>query len=158
MDASETPALLSAMKEEHAMKTLMMSSAAALLIAGTAFAQSELDANADGMIDRDEFVAAMGEDAFGAWDTDGDGMLSRAEFEAGVEQQDDADAFGTWDERYSEWDTDQDEMLTSEEYAAGLFGAFDADADDMWSEEESAAWEEDEMRHDATRSGREVSK
>jgi EF hand len=140
------------------MKTFMMSSAAALLIAGTALAQSDWDANADGSIDREEFSAGLGENAYGSWDTDQDGMLSREEYEAGVEMQDDADSFGTWDERYSEWDADADEMLSRDEYEEGLWSAFDADADDMWNDEESAAWEEDEMRYDSTRSGREVSR
>ncbi len=140
------------------MKALMTSTAAALLLAGTAFADTSWDKNADGQIDREEFRAGMGEDAFGSWDTDGDGMLSRSEYEAGIQGQDDADSFGTWDERYGEWDTDQDEMLTRDEYEEGLWGTFDADADDLWSEEERAAWEDDELRYDATRSGREVSR
>lgn len=139
------------------MKTFMMSSAAALLIAGSAFAAGDWDQNADGMMDRDEFRASMGDNAFGAWDTDGDGMLSRAEYEAGVQTQDDADTYSGWDDQYGEWDADQDEMLNRDEYEEGLWTAFDADEDDLWSEEEHSAWEEDEMRYDATRSGREVS-
>ena len=140
------------------MKTFLMSSAAALLIAGTAVAQSDdWDANADGMIDREEFNAGMGDSAFGAWDTNEDGMLTSDEYQAGVEMQDDADSFGTWDERYADWDANSDESLSAEEYGEGLFGQFDEDDDDMWSEEESTAWEEDEMRFDATRVGREVS-
>ena len=139
------------------MKTFMMSSAAALLIAGTAFAQSDWDANADSMIDREEFRAGLGENAFGEWDADQDNMLSRDEYDAGVEMQDDADGFGTWDDRYGEWDADQDEMLSRDEYEEGLWGAFDADQDDSWNTDETTAWEEDEMRYDATRSGREIS-
>lgn len=139
------------------MKTFLMSSAAALLIAGTAYAQSGMDTDGDGMISHDEFTAGMGENAFGAWDTDNDGMLSRAEYEAGAKQQEDADTLSTWDDRYSDWDENQDEMLSGDEYSQGLWSSYDADADDMWNDEESAAWEEDEMRYDATRSGREVS-
>jgi hypothetical protein len=141
------------------MKTLLMSTAAVILATGAALAaDASWDKNADGNIDREEFRAGMGEDAFGGWDTDGDGALSRTEYEAGLETAEDADSYGTWDDRYSGWDEDTDEMLTRDEYEAGLWGAFDADADDMWNEEESAAWEEDEMRFDATRSGREVSR
>jgi hypothetical protein len=139
------------------MKTFMMTSAAALLVAGTAFAQSGMDANNDGMIDRDEFRAGMSDDAFGEWDVDGDGVLTQDEYEARVEMQDDPDGFGTWEDMYSDWDTDDTEGLSADEYNEGLFSAFDADADDMWSEEEVGAWQSDEMRYDATRSGRQVS-
>jgi hypothetical protein len=143
-------------KRNTPMKTFLMTSVAALLIAGTASAQSAMDTNADGMIDRDEYMAGMGENAFGSWDADGDGTLTRAEYEAGIEAQDDAGSYGGWDS-YADWDANSDEGLSREEYSEGLFGAFDADADDMWNEEESAAWETDESRLDATRSGREVS-
>lgn len=139
------------------MKTFMMSSAIALLIAGSAVAQSSWDANADGMMDRDEFSAAMGDNAFGSWDENGDGILTRDEYEAGVEAADDGDGYGAWDDNYADWDTDQDEGLSREEYGAGLWAAYDADEDDLWNNEEHSAWEEDEMRYDATRSGREVS-
>lgn len=140
------------------MKTFFMTSAAALLLAGTALAQSQMDTNGDGMVDREEYMASMGESAFGSWDADGDGMLSRAEYEAGTEAAEDADSYSGWDDRYSEWDADADEMLSGEEYSMGMWSAFDADADDMLNEDEMAAWEEDEMRYDATRSGRQVSK
>jgi EF hand len=139
------------------MKTFMMTSAAALLIAGSALAQSDWDKNSDGMIDRQEFNAGMGDNTFGTWDADGDGMLSQQEYDNAVEMQDDADSFGTWDDQFGGWDADQDKALSGEEYSTGVFGAFDKDQNDMWSEDESAAWEEDEMRYDATRSGREVS-
>lgn len=140
------------------MKTFFMTSAAAILLAGTALAQSTMDANGDGMVDREEYMASMGENTFGSWDADGDGMLSRAEYEAGTEAAEDADAYGTWDDRYSEWDADADEMLSTEEYSMGMWSTFDSDADDTWNEDEMTAWEEDEMRYDATRSGRDVSK
>jgi hypothetical protein len=139
------------------MKTLMISTAA-LLLAGAAFAQTSLDSNADGMIDRDEFRASFGDSAFGTWDTNGDQMLSRSEYEAGVDAQNDADSYSAWDDRYGEWDSDQDEMLSADEYDEGLWSEFDADQNDMWSGEETAAWQLDELRFDATRSGRQVSK
>lgn len=131
------------------MKTFLMSSAAAILFAGTAFAQSGMD--------REQFSASFGENAFGAWDTDNDGMLSRAEFEAGVAAAEDADAYAAWDDRYAEWDADEDEMLTREEYEEGLWTHYDMDASGTLEEAEVHAWDEDEMRYDATRSGREVS-
>lgn len=141
------------------MKTFMMTSAAALLVAGTAFAQSDWDANADGKIDREEFRAGMSqnENVFGTWDADGDGVLSREEYDAGVAAQDDADTYGSWDERFGERELADPDRMTAEEYTEGLWTAFDTDADDLWSDEEAAAWESDAMRYDATRSGREVS-
>ena len=144
------------------MKALMMSTAAALFAAGTAYAADvvvTIDADADGVITQSEWTEfRMQNDArFGAWDTDGDGFLSADEYSAGVELQDDADTFGAWDEFYGPWDADADGMLSADEYDAGLWTTFDADDDDVWSAEESAAWEEDEMRYDATRAGSEVS-
>ena len=147
------------------MKTLLMSTAAALFAFGTAYADQTdvvvlVDEDVDGVITMDEWGASRAEtsDIFGDWDADQDNALSRDEYTAGVEMQDDADSFGTWDDRYSDWDADADGMLTQDEYNTGLFDIFDADDDDVWSEEETAAWEEDEMRYDATRSGREVSR
>ena len=139
------------------MRILLTSTAAVLFAAGAAYADMSWDANADSNVDREEFRAGLGENAFGKWDADQDGMLSRDEYDAGVEMQDDADGFGTWDDRYSEWDADQDEMLSRDEYEEGLWTSYDADQDDLWNQEETTAWEEDEMRYDATRSGREIS-
>lgn len=139
------------------MKTLMMTTAAILLAAGTAFAQSTMDTDGDGRISRDEFRAGMGDNAFGSWDTDGDGMLSRSEYEAGRAGQEDPDTFGSWDDQFGEWERADDDRLSADEYTDGLWGRFDADADDLWNDDEAAAWEENEMRYDATRSGREVS-
>lgn len=138
------------------MKTLMISTAA-LLLAGAAFAQTSLDTNADGRIDRDEFRASFGDNSFGSWDENDDGMLSRGEYEAGVKAQSDADSYTAWDDRYSGWDSDADEMLSADEYDEGLWSQYDADQDDLWSQEERSAWEQDEHRFDATRSGRQVS-
>ena len=140
------------------MKTLMMSTAAVLLAAGGAFAQMSMDTNGDGQIDRAEFRASFGENAFGTWDTNGDGMLSRSEYEAGVDAQNDADSYTAWDDRYGGWDSDADDMLSADEYDEGLWGEFDADQNDMWNEEENAAWQGDTMRFDAARAGRQVSK
>ncbi len=116
-----------------------------------------LDTDGDGQISRDEFSASMGDNSFGGWDTDGDGMLSQSEYEAGVSGQDNANSFSNWGDRYSGWDTDKDDMLSSDEYSEGLWTQYDANQDDMWDDDENAAWQEDNMRYDATRSGREVS-
>jgi len=124
------------------MKTLMMSTAAVLLATGAAFADASWDVNGDGKIDREEFNAGVGENAFGSWDTDNDGMLSREEYDVGTSGQSDASSFSGWDDRYGEWDADQDEMLSRDEYNEGLWGAFDEDDDDLWNETESTAWEE----------------
>lgn len=145
------------------MKTLMMTAVAALFAAGTAQAADVavmIDADGDGRVTVEEWTAArtQNETVFGEWDTDADGTLSRAEYEAGVASHDEADKFGTWDDRYTAWDEDADGMLTADEYNTGLWTTFDADADGTWNEDEAAAWEEDEMRYDATRSGAEVSK
>jgi hypothetical protein len=145
------------------MKTLMMSTVAAVFAFGTAYAQDVLvliDEDSDGQITVQEWEASRADTTavFGEWDTDADNILSRDEYEAGVEMQDDADTFGAWDDYYTEWDEDQDGMLTQDEYDAGLFDTFDTDDDELWTEEETKAWEEDEMRYDATRSGREVSR
>lgn len=143
------------------MKTLMITTAAALIASAASAADLMVvvDADSDGVVTVSEWNAARADTTgvFGEWDTDADNILSRDEFMAGREMQDDADAFGTWDDRYAGWDTDADGMLTQDEYDAGLFDVFDADDDDLWNEEETQAWEEDEMRYDATRSGREIS-
>lgn len=144
------------------MKALMMSTAAALFAASTAYAADmavTIDTDADGLISQTEWIEfrSQNEARFGIWDTNSDGFLSVDEYTAGVEMQDDADVFGPWDEFYSPWDADADGMLSVDEYDAGLFDVFDADDDDVWSADESAAWEEDEMRYDATRAGSEVS-
>ncbi len=143
------------------MKTLMMSTAAVLIAAaGVAFAaEADIDTNHDGQIDAQEWNASRADSAevFGKWDTNGDNTLSRDEYAAGVKAQSDADKFGTWDDRYKAWDTDDNGMLSQEEYDTGLWNTFDANHDNMWNADELKAWNEDEMRYDATRAGRDVS-
>lgn len=130
------------------MKTLMMTSAVALLLSGTAYAAgADWDTNADGQIDREEFNAAMQSDSgtFTALDTDQSGALSEDEFNAGLNP--DASeplAFG-------DWDTDQNSELSQDEFDEGAFTSFDAD--------ESGALSMDEVGSigDAIRSGEKVS-
>lgn len=111
------------------MKTLLMSTAAAaLLFAGTA--QSE---------DVSIFV-----------DTDNDGRISMAEYEAALAEPNDAYWFDLWD-------TDRDAVLTREEVNRGWFAQYDMDQDELLTQEEVRAWNEDNSRLNAMRSGREVS-
>ena len=144
------------------MKTLLMSTAAAMFIAGTAYAEDVkvmIDTDGDGQITVEEWNSSRSEadKIFGTWDSDGDGMLSQDEYAAGTQMQTDADSFGAWDDHYAGWDEDGDGMLSADEYNSGVFSTFDADESGSWSEDETAAWEEDEMRYDATKSGAEVS-
>src|SRR5690606_37032015 len=143
------------------MRTLLMSAVAAMFVAGTAYAadvRAQIDADGDGQISAEEWDASRAGTAhvFGEWDTDGDNMLSRDEYDAGVGMQADVDSFGTWDDRYADWDEDGDSMLSADEYNRGLWQTYDADESGFWSQDETSAWEEDEMRYDATRMGAEV--
>jgi hypothetical protein len=69
--------------------SFLISTAAAVTLAGTAFAQSaEIDVNADGLYSFQEVQAVlpeMTEDTFGALDTNGDGLLDADEIAVGVE-------------------------------------------------------------------------
>lgn len=145
------------------MKTLMMTAAAALLSVGAAHAADvviTIDTDGDSRVSVQEWQTYRTgtEGVFGAWDANTDGMLSADEYSAGIELQEDRDAFGAWDDHYAGWDSDGDGFLSADEYNTGLWGAFDADDDDFWSQDELKAWEEDKLRYDATRGGREVSK
>ena len=143
------------------MKTLMMSTAAVLIATAGAFAaEASLDTNNDGQIDAQEWTASRADSTavFGQWDTNGDNALSQDEYDAGVQAQSDADQFGSWDDRYKAWDTDENGMLSQDEYDTGLWNNFDANHDNAWDADEMKAWNEDEMRYDATRPGRQVSK
>lgn len=83
------------------MKTVMFSTIA-LLFAGTAMAadaKMSWDANGDGMVSADEYMAAEDRDAtFNAWDGDRDGMLSAEEFAFGNWKMFDQDADDMWNE------------------------------------------------------------
>lgn len=81
------------------MKTFMISTFA-ILFAGTAMAadaKMSWDADGDGMISADEYMAAEDRDAtFNAWDGDRDGMLSADEFATGNWKMFDQDADNMW--------------------------------------------------------------
>lgn len=98
------------------MRLLTTGAAALLLMAGTAMAQTDWDANADGQIDQDEFSAGLESDGpFDDWDTDRDESLSREEFDAGMMSSFDTDGDGilnepegvTLDAMRTGWDADQ---------------------------------------------------
>ncbi|HLS18647.1 MAG TPA: hypothetical protein VK090_02470 [Paracoccaceae bacterium] len=86
------------------MKMLLTSTAAALLIAGTAYAQDPADGSIDGEMTIDQSttdlggVGAAGADKFSQWDTDQDGSLTRDEYEAGVNADADPTQYPSWDE------------------------------------------------------------
>lgn len=139
------------------MKTLLMSTAAVMFVAGTAYAEDVrvmIDADEDGQVTVEEWDSSRAgmTNVFGDRDTDADNYLTQEEYEAYVDAQGTADSAHSWDDRYAGWDTDGDGMLSVDEYNAGLWAAYDADADGMWSQDEMSAWEEEEG-FDATRSG-----
>ena len=142
------------------MKTLLMTTVAALFAAGAAYAEEVkvlIDTDSDGRVTVEEWDASRADFAFGEWDTDADSMLSRDEYEARLATQENADSFGGWDDSYAAWDADGDGMLSMEEYNTGLWDAFDEDDDSMWSQDEAMAFEQNELHLDAVRSGAEVS-
>lgn len=70
------------------MKTILMSAVAAVALTAPAWAQTDLDANADGMVTLDEVQAANPDitaEDFSAMDTDSDGVLSPEEVGAAQE-------------------------------------------------------------------------
>ncbi len=90
------------------MKTVFISSAIALLFAGSAMAadmSTSWDTNKDGIVSADEYKAAMQNDAmFDAWDSDHDGMLSSDEFAAGNWKTYDSDKDNQWNaDELSAW-------------------------------------------------------
>ena len=142
---------------------LALLGAAALLGAGPApAANGDWDADADGMIDREEFDAGYDRTGlFQRFDTDGDGSLDGREL-AGVRYASmdvdgdgrvSADEWGTWIERRAggaavdrspgEWDANADGIISRAEYDAEVArrGMFEnvAGGDD-------AAFDEDEFR------------
>lgn len=92
------------------MKTLMMSSVAAILMAGTALAAgqfSPLDTNQNGVLDQNEFEAALEDgNTFSAFDNNNDGVISEDEYNQGVKNDD-------W---FAAWDADKDGFLEPGEF------------------------------------------
>lgn len=89
------------------MKTLLTSTAAALLIAGTAYAQDATDSAADGATDGSMTmdqgttdlggIGAAGAEKFSKWDSNHDGSLTRDEYEAGINAESDPSQYPSWD-------------------------------------------------------------
>ena len=109
------------------MKTLLMSTAAAMLVAGSAYAAD---------------VAII-------VDTDNDGFISASEYNAALAERNDA----YW---FDAWDTDGDGMISRDDFVSGNFATYDVDGDEMLSQDELRAWDSDNIRYNAMRSGREV--
>lgn len=87
------------------MRTLLISTASALLVAGGALAQDwhaeEWDADADAYIDAEEFRAGATEaDLFAMYDLNNDGVIEEAEL---------------YDVTFAQYDRDQDERWASED-------------------------------------------
>ena len=90
---------------------------------------SELDANADERVTREEFQAyAREHGAFERWDADRNGSFGQDEFDAiGFDQE--VGEFDTWDE-------DSNGSLGSDEFFGSFFGAFDDNEDGHWDGDE----------------------
>lgn len=58
---------------------------------------------------------------------------------------------------FDAWDRDRDAVLTRDEFLEGSFATFDIDDDEMLSQEEVKAWNEENLRYNAMRSGRMIS-
>ena len=81
------------------MKTLMMSTIAVLFAGSAMAADLAWDADRNGIVSADEYMAAEDRDAtFDAWDADRDGMLNADEFATGNWKMFDENADNTWDE------------------------------------------------------------
>lgn len=110
------------------MKTLLMSTVAALFTFGAANA--------------DEMVVIV--------DTDTDGVITMEEFEAAFAEP--REEF--W---FDAWDTERTGVLTREDVLSRSWAQYDIDGDNVLSQEEVRAWNEDNIRLNAMRSGREIS-
>lgn len=116
------------------MKTLLTTTAAALLIAGTAYAADELGDPIEGDMDETTIQQPAtdmgGVDAagtFSEFDTDQDQYLTRDEYEAGVSAHPNADQFPSWDE-LSANSTDPEGRLSQDEYEDAINKSDPADA------------------------------
>lgn len=113
------------------MKTLLTTTAAALLIAGTAYSASDRVQETAGEPD-DQTVVEAQERAdlprtFTEWDTDHDGYLSREEYEAGVQGHPNAAEFPTWDELDAQM-ADPEGRMTAQDFQDSVSKYYPADA------------------------------
>ena len=80
------------------MKTLMIGTIAVLFAGSAMAADLAWDADRNGIVSADEYMAAGDRDAtFNAWDGDRDGMLSADEFAMGNWRMFDENADNAWD-------------------------------------------------------------
>lgn len=99
------------------MKTLIMTTAAALLIGGAAYAADETMGTAGKADDKTvvgERTAADLSRTFDEWDTNQDEYLSREEYEAGVSGSEHAHHYPTWDELDAAHADSQGRLLTED--------------------------------------------
>ena len=116
------------------MRTLVISTAAIALAAGSASA--DLDSNADQVIDSEEFEQHARElSLFEKYDVSGDKMIDKDELaEMNADQVIDSAVFENYEE-----------PLTEEEFYSGIFRAYDSDNDEMWSQSEAGVWEDEQI-------------
>lgn len=145
--------------------TVLALGTAAVAVTGPVFARGEqfgqrmmetLDADKDGQISQEEFIAPR-QERFSTADADGDGLLSAEEIEAAVAtfreergkrggergMRGDGPRGGNPEQMIERLDTDGDGKLSAEELAAApqrqnMFERIDADGDGSISEEEFA--------------------
>src|SRR5690625_1024619 len=113
------------------MKTLLTTTAAALLIAGTAYSASDKVQETAGHSD-DQTVVEAQERAdlprtFTEWDTNHDGYLSREEYEAGVQGHPNAGEFPTWDQLDAQM-ADPEGRMTAQDFQDSVSKYYPADA------------------------------
>lgn len=119
------------------MKTLLTSTAAALLIAGTAYAQDTTGSAADGAMDSGTTMnqsttdlggsSAAGAEKFSEWDSDHDGSLTRDEYEAGINSESDPSQYPSWDVVSAD-SVDPESGISQSEFDNAISKASPADA------------------------------
>lgn len=119
------------------MKTLLTTTAAALLIAGTAYAQDPADPATDmtgqttidqqGTTGMGGVDGTAGTDTFDQWDTNQDQFLSREEYEAGVNADPNPEQYPSWDELSADRADDQG-RISRQDYEDAISKSDPADA------------------------------
>lgn len=124
------------------MKTLLTTTAAALLIAGAAYAEDTASGGMTDMndqmtidqqsmdetgVDRATRSGATVAGAFDDWDTNQDQYLSREEYEAGVASHESADQLPEWDELSAER-ADEQGRLSRQDFEDSISNWYPTDA------------------------------
>jgi len=122
-------------------KTIGMGLAIITLAGGPAVAQAayaDWNSNGDATgIDYNEFGSNFDRlGVYSKWDADNDGTLTENEFMAGVGEKRDRfnERFGA--DAFDKWDANNDKALTTDEFRQGVFKVYDADADKVIEEPE----------------------